>query len=74
MSFLSPYIYWPILVGLFVGKYIREGNTFGSVLQYVSVVIIALGDVLGSTILMVVATVLAILNYIFVAPTLYTLP
>lgn len=74
MSFLSPYMYWPILLGLFVGKFIKEGNTMGSVLQYLSAVIILVGDLLGSRALLIVAAVIATLNFIFVAPTLYTVP
>jgi hypothetical protein len=67
-------IYDVLLVGLLIGKYFKEGNTVGSVLQYISVICLLLSDICGLAFLMHVGIVLCIFNYFFISPALYTLP
>lgn len=67
-------VFYAVLCGFFVGKYIREGNTVGSVLQYVALLLVALSDLLDWGWLANASALVAVLNYIFVAPCIYTLP
>ena len=67
-------VFYAVLFGFFIGKDIREGNTVGSFLQYVALLLVALSDLLDWGWLANVAALVAVANYIFVAPCIYTLP
>lgn len=71
---INIYIFYVVLLGFLVGKYFKEGNTVGSILQYVAVFMVVLGDLWGSEGLTNGAAVVAVINYIFIAPSIYTLP
>jgi flagellar motor component MotA len=67
-------LYYFILVAFIVGKYFKEGNTIGSLFQYVSALILIISEIIEVEYLKHIAIVIAILNYIFICPVLYTLP
>lgn len=56
------------------GKYLKEGNTVGSILQYLAAVLLAVGDLCGWEGLVTGVAVVTVVNYVFVAPKVYTLP
>lgn len=74
LSDVNIYVYYALLFGFVVAKYIREGNTIGSLLQYVAILFLLISDGCHFPILSQVGIIVAVINYIFVAPTLYTLP
>ena len=45
---INIYIFYVVLLGFLVGKYFKEGNTVGSILQYVAVLMVVFGDLWGS--------------------------
>lgn len=45
---IPAFIYYLIIVAFFVGKFVKEGNTAGSLLQYVSFLVIVAGDLMES--------------------------
>jgi len=55
-------------------KYFREGNTAGSILQYLSVIFLLVSDLLGVPTFTFVGIAVTILNIGFVSPNIYTLP
>jgi hypothetical protein len=67
-------IYYLLLLGFLIAKYFKEGNTIGSLLQYVATICLILSEVSKESILMHIGIIIAILNYFFISPTLYTLP
>ena len=71
---INLFLYYLVLLAFFVGKYIKEGNTIGTVGQVIATVFIIIGDLIDSEIFAIIGVVTATLNYIFVAPTLYKLP
>lgn len=42
---INIYIYYLLLLGFVVGKYFREGNTLGSILQYVAILMLIGSDI-----------------------------
>jgi hypothetical protein len=68
------YLYYFVLFAFFVGKHIKEGNTIGTVGQLVATVFMIIGDLIDSEIFAIIGVVIATLNFIFVAPTIYKLP
>lgn len=71
---LNIYIYYAVLFGFIVAKYFREGNTVGSIGQYIATLFLLISSMTGIFFLTHVGIVIAILNYMFIAPTIYTLP
>lgn len=74
LSDLNPDIYYSVLLLFLIGKHFKEGNTAGSPLQYVSALIIGLGDLCESEGVQQAGVIVAVLNYIFVSPVVFTLP
>jgi hypothetical protein len=62
------------LFSFIVGKYFKEGNTIGSILQYISTFIMLFGDIISVEFFKYIAAIIAIINYIFICPTLFNLP
>lgn len=61
------------MIALFVAKYIKTGNTVGTLGLYIITLIMILGDALDCNVDKLVGLPI-ILNYFFLIPTLYTLP
>jgi hypothetical protein len=74
LSDINIYVYYSLLFGFVVGKYVREGNTIGSLFQYIAIILLLFSDACAMPILSQVGIIIAVINYIFIAPTLYTLP
>lgn len=74
MTEINPLLYNLIVAVLLVIKHFKEGNTSGSILQYISALLIAVGDLTGSNLFIYIGIVITIINICFVVPKIYTLP